>query len=118
MEKNNQDTLARAYAMLQGLRNNVAMLDEVEEVYAKEYHTMLDKLESVGIDVADFRIPTLEIKPRVNSQQFYSSPRITYSNEKYVPKPLLLAKLDAILKYFEITTSEKPRKIGFSPPDK
>jgi hypothetical protein len=41
-----------------------------------------------------------------------------HSKEKYVPKQLLLAKLDALLIYLGITLSEKPRKIGFSPPDK
>ena len=37
-----------------------------------------------------------------------------HSEEKYVDKSFILMKLDAILGYFEIITSEKPRKIGFT----
>ena len=101
--------------MLQGLRSSVATLDWVEEIYVKEYHTVLSKLESVGMDASDFRIPDSEVKRRVTSTSLSGN---TYSSAKYVPKQLLLAKLDAILMYFDITTSEKPKKMGFSPPDK
>ncbi len=38
----------------------------------------------------------------------------SYSEEKYVERTYILTKLDAILGYFEIITSEKPRRIGFS----
>lgn len=113
MKENGQDRLARAYAMLQALRNNIAELTLVEEMYVREYHTALDMLESIGIDINDFRIPSSEVKPHINS---ISDRGPTYSKEKYVPKQLLLAKVDAILIYFNITLSEKPRKIGFSPP--
>ena len=115
MRKNNQDILARAYALLQGLRNNVATLSWVEETYVKKYHSVLDMLEEIGIDTTAFRVPDSEVKRHVTM----SSPeRTVYSDESYVPKALLLAKLDAILIYFEIITSEEPKKIGFSPPDK
>jgi len=115
MKENGQDRLARAYAMLQALRNNITELASVREIYVREYHTALDMLESIGIDINDFRIPNSEVKPRIRS---ISNRGPTYSEEKYVPKQLLLAKLDAILIYFNITLSEKPKKIGFSPHDK
>ena len=42
---------------------------------------------------------------------------IAYSEEKYVDTPYFLTKIDAILNYFDITTSEPPRTIGFHPPN-
>ena len=115
MNNSNQDTLARAYGLLQGLRNNVATLSWVEQTYVKEYHSVLDMLEEIGINTTDFRVPDSEVKHRVR----VSSPeRTVYSDDRYVPNALLLAKLDAILVYFEIITSEKPKKMGFRLPDK
>jgi hypothetical protein len=42
MKKSDQDILARAYAMLQSLRQNVDKLALVEEIYVNEYHGSLD----------------------------------------------------------------------------
>ena len=96
MSKSNQDTLAQAYGLLQGLRNNVATLSWVEETYVKEYHSVLDMLEEIGTNTTNFRVSDSEVKPRVA----VSSPeRTVYYDERYVPKQLLLAKLDAILVY-------------------
>lgn len=110
-----QDTIFRAYARLKGLRSNVDKLSLVEDTYANEYHSILDTLEKTGINTTEFRVPTAEIKPRITS---VSRSGKHYSDEKYVPKVLLLAKLDAILIYFEVITSPEPKKIGFTSPDK
>lgn len=117
-EKKIQDILARAYALLQGLRNNVANLSWVKETYVREYHTILDMIERIGIGVNDFRIPQSEVQPRITSISSISPKRTVYSEQKYVDKELLLTKLDGILGYFEITFSEEPRRIGFTLPDK
>ena len=121
MVENKQDKLARAYATLKSLRNNIAEMTVVEEKYVHEFHTALDKLESIGIDVSEFRIPDSEIAPIVTSIRtltFKDSPSgVTYSKEKYVDKAFILTKLDAILGYFEIITSEKPIRIGFHTPE-
>lgn len=121
MERNDQDTLNRAYAMLKALQNSVAELQLVKETYVRDYHTSLDMLEGMGIDVTQFRIPPSELQPRITSARVSypasPSPPPKYSNEKYVTRELLLTKLDATLNYLEITYSQKPRKIGFSPPD-
>jgi hypothetical protein len=109
-----QDIIIRAYARLKGLRSNVDKLSLVEETYANESHSILDTLEKTGINTTEFRVPIAEIKPRITS---VSRSGKHYSDEKYVPKVLLLAKLDAILNYFEIITSDKPKKIGFTPPN-
>ena len=119
MATNEQDVLARAYARLSALRKNIGeMVDYlVLEIYVQEFHAVLDRIEGIGIDVPEFRIPDSEVKPRMTSSYVDNSSgvsRNTYSEEKYVDKAFILTKLDAILGYFEIITSEKPRKIGFT----
>ena len=121
MTKNNQDELARAYAMLQALRKNVEKMTKlsIEETFVHEFHSALGKLTGIKIDVSEFRIPDSEIAPIRTSIPVYSwdggdNGRATYSKEKYVNKEYFLMKIDTALGYFEIITSEKPRKIGFS----
>ncbi len=120
MEKNAQDELARAYARLSALRNNIDKMKEysIPEKYVEEFHTVLDRIKGIGIDTSEFRVPDSEVKPRVTMTIHGSggAERI-YSEEKYVDKPFILSKLDAILSYFEIITSEKPKKIGFRTSD-
>ena len=117
MEKKEQDTLVRAYAMLMALQKNVAELPSVTEIYLTEYHLALDMLEGIGIDVTQFRIPSSEVQRHVASFNLSDGSK-NYSKDKYIPKALLLTKLEAILTYFELTTSKEARKIGFTPPDK
>lgn len=127
MADNEQDALARAYAMLSSLRKNVGEMTaySVPETYVSEFHTVLDKLEDIKINTAEFRIPDSKVSPIDVSMPIVlsldSGDRLTpphYSKEKYVDKSFILTKLDAILGYFEIITSEKPRSIGFHPPNK
>jgi len=120
MTKNSQDELARAYATLSSLRKNIDQKTvpySVPETFVHEFHTVLDKLEGIGIEVSEFRIPDKEVTPTVTafrSLTFSNKPAgPVYSKEKYVDKLFILTKLDAILGYFEIITSEKPRKIGY-----
>ena len=123
MATNNQDIFTRAYTMLTSLRTNIdKMTALIPETYVHEFHVVLDKLESIGKDVAEFRIPDSEVKPKVTGVSAVSyigggESHVSYSGEKYVDQSFILTKLDAILGYFEIITSKKPRRIGFSPPD-
>ena len=114
MAENKQDALARAYTMLSSLRKNIDQIGAVPEKYVREFHVVLDRIDGIGIDVSEFRIPDSEVQPRVTMTSFESGPLHSYSKEKYVDKSFILTKLDAILGYFEIITSEKPRKMGFS----
>jgi len=117
MTKNSQDELARAYAMLSSLRQNIAQMKvNVSETYVREFHTVLDRLEAIGIDVSEFHVPDSAVQPRLIPVS-YPEGGAGYSREKYVEKSFILTKLDAILGYFEITASKKPRKIGFRKPD-
>jgi len=119
MTENAQDIVARAYARLLTLRKNVNQVAEynIEEKYVRECHSVLDRLEDVGIDISEFRILDSEISPipvspRVVSPGKSSHP-IHYTKEKYVQKQYVLMKIDSILGYFQIALSEKPRRIGF-----
>ena len=123
MVENNQDILARAYATLSSLRKNIAETasHNVPEKYVDEFHTVLNKLEGIGLDIAEFHIPDSGVAPIDVSGPIVvsldSGNRLTpphYSEEKYVDKSFILMKLDAILGYFEIILSEKQRKIGFT----
>ncbi len=118
-----QDALARAFATLSSLRKNIGEIPShnLAEKYVQEFHTVLNKLEGIGLDVAEFRIPDSEVAPIDVSGPIVisldSGNRLTpphYSEEKYIDKLFILTKLDAILGYFEIITSDKPRKIGFT----
>lgn len=113
----NQDVYVRAYSLLSSLRENIGRMTNysITEKYVREYHTVLDRLEGIGIDVSDFRVPDSEVEPRImavwNGGQ-------SYSDEKYVERSFILTKIDAILVYFKIITSKPPRTIGFTPPEK
>jgi len=122
MVENKQDTLARAHTMLSSLRKYIDPMTshDVPEMYVGEFHTVLDRLQGIGIDVAEFRIPDSVVRPKIVGPITSLRGRertIRYSKEKYVERSFILTKLDAILGYFEIITSEKPRNIGFRKPD-
>ena len=112
MEKNSRDELLRAYVLLKSLRNNIDQIGSVPEKYVNEYHTILEKIEkNVNITLTEFRIPEPEIKPQPRS--FNPRSGTVYSSEKYVARPFMLTKMDAVLGYFETITSSEPPKMGF-----
>ncbi len=94
------------------------MAYDILETYVHEFHTALDRLGNIGIDVSEFRIPDSAVKPRITASWLEGEEsHRSFSEEKYVDKPYFLTKVDAILAYFEIITSKKPKRIGFSTPD-
>ena len=119
MATNKQDALARAFAKLSSLRKNIDKMtaSRVPETYVREFHTVLGRLEGIGIGVSEFRIPDSEITPTVTvieTLTFANRPRGTrYSKEKYVDKSFILTQLDAILGYLQNMTSDKPGKMGY-----
>ena len=117
MTKNSQDTFERACAMLSSLRGNVAQMKaNVPEMYVNEFHGALAKLEEIGLNVSEFRVPDSAVQPRL-SPVSYSGGGASYSTEKYVDRLFILTKLDEVLGYLKIISAKKPRKIGFSKPD-
>lgn len=102
MVENKQDKLARAYAMLQALRDNINKVGyPIEEKFVHKYHSVLDSLEKcIGKNLSEFRISDSEIEPML-------------TGEMCVDRISMLTNIDAVLSYFEIITSEKPKRIGF-----
>jgi hypothetical protein len=119
MSENKQDVLARAYAKLSALRKNIDQMadyrSKITETYVREFHYVLDSLESLAIDITEFRVPDSEVKPLITGSSLEGGKR--YSDDKYVDKSFILTKIDAILGYFEIITADKPRRIGFHTPE-
>jgi len=102
MGENKQDELARAYAILSALRDNINKVKyPIEEKFVYKYHSILDSLEKcIGKNLSEFRIPDSEIY-------------LSYGDERCVDRIYMLTNIDAVLSYFEIITSEKPKRIGF-----
>ena len=114
MATNEQDILARAYAMLSALRKNIEQVPSpVPEKYVLEYDKVLNRLEGIGINVTEFRVPDSQVIRKLLSINILTGKK-KYSEQNYVERPFVLTKLDAILGYFEITTSDKPIRIDFS----
>ena len=118
MEENKQDELTRAYVKLSSLRKSIAQMSfPIPEKYVHEFHTALDKLESIGVDVSEFRIPDSEVKPQTIASAYVNGKKM-WSNEVIsVERSFILLKLDEILGYLAIITSEKPTKMGYRTPD-
>ena len=93
-----------AFVSINDLRNNIDTISiegSVPQRYIKEYHDSLDILEAYGIDIDFFRIPDSEIKRRYLT--FVG--KVKYTDAKYAPKALLIAKIDALLTYLKINNS-------------
>ena len=73
MTENKQDILARAYATLLSLRKNISQMKagHVLETYVNEYHTVLDRLGGIDIDVTEYRVPDSELKHRDTAASMY-----------------------------------------------
>jgi hypothetical protein len=98
MTDSTQDTLKRSLAMLSSLRENIDKSEQsmIGEEYVTEFHASLETLEAIGVNVSQFRVPPSVIRPKV----WGSDGRTTqYTREKYVQKPFLLTKLDAMIAY-------------------
>ncbi len=74
-------------------------------------------MESIGLDNSEFHIPDSEVSQRVQNISYLTGER-SYSDYKAIDNNYFLFKLDSILGYFEIITSDKPKRMGFSPPHK
>jgi hypothetical protein len=105
-----QDKMKRALARLSGIRKNIDEKDyHVDESLVKEYSSALQHLEELGVDVQEFKIPTEWLQPRIMSTG-PNGPK--YAKERAVQRFLFMAKLDAVLGYFTMTSSKE--KIGFA----
>ncbi len=109
-----KDRIARAYARLLALRNSLPNDDRVHERYVREFHGALDHL-AVRFDVEEFRVLPEDIGRRWEATN--RTGQTEWSKDTYVDRALLMAKLDAVLTYFEIVMAKpqpgSPPQLGF-----
>jgi len=106
------DEIARAYATLSSLKQNVPNTFEVEQSWVNDFHSVLDKIEkATSLDLQEFRVPQQELHKEISGGNSISG-EVDYSGRTVVERMRLLMKLDAVLGYF--TTKTTMRSIGFN----
>jgi hypothetical protein len=118
-----QDAIVKAYALISSLRKNIDQPSitengSIDTSYITTYHNALGLLEKQGFSISDFKIPDSEIKPKVMGFFTLNGSETRYSKERFVRKSYFLSKLDGILLYFEIQSSEPKKGMGFTLPEK
>ena len=142
--ENHTDEVARVYAILTALKENVPKdLYYVDEDYVREYHKALDHLGQLGFDVKEFEIPRQWMKPitrlvpegdvhynpmtyglRMASTITHPVPegdgyRTINTGRSQVEPAKFMTKLDAVLMYFRLASADSPKgqqPIGFTGP--
>jgi|SRR5450759_5124396 len=105
-------TVKRVLAALDAIRSNVP--ERLDERDVAQYHGELDRLESAGYDVQEWRIPESWFeKQSVKSQSYIDSSRKSYYRP-FVYQYRFLTKIDALLGFFQI----EGKKVGFEAPAK
>jgi hypothetical protein len=108
------DKLARAYARLEALRDALPESSSITERYVDEYHAALKHLSDLGEDVAEFSIPDGDLRHMVSSSNAITREQ-RFTADRRVARPLLLAKLNAVLSYFNMVEGRTAKPIGFKP---
>ena len=103
-----RDRIARAYARLSGLRVRLDTENKretsFEHVYVDEFHEALARLTACAFDIEEFKVKPEQMRPSA------------VRGRSFVDRTLLLAKLDAVLTYFDVLTvrPEQPKPpLGF-----
>ena len=101
MMENRQDKPARIYAIFQTLRDNINQVGcPIEEGFVRKYQSLMIVGKYIGKNLSEFRVPDSEIKP-------------IFTGEVCVDRMSMPTNIDAVLSYFKIITSEKPKRIEF-----
>ena len=108
-----QDGLRRVLASLTALKENLSGKGSIREEFVSEYHMILDRMNTLGVDVKEFRISSDKIRPVVRSGNSMTG-EVTYSDKKYVDPAYFMFKLDSLLGYFRLTYDDRKPKIGFA----
>jgi len=113
----NEAVITEAYARLESLRDNLPDFS-VGEKYVREFHEILQLLEKdSGADLTRFRVPAGEVKPRVTSANYLRG-TCTYSKTGYCDRSFLKMKVDAVIRFFELQSSNSKPAIGFALPQR
>lgn len=103
------DEVAKAYALLSSLKNNIPKDVHVDKSWVDDYHSALRKIEaSTGTDLQDFNISPHELE-RETTGGNYLTHETHYSGRTVIERSRLLVKADAVLTFFQIPKG----KIGF-----
>ncbi len=81
------DKVARAYARLVGLKENLPDSTSIPERYVEEYHQALKHLSDLGVEVSEFMVPAKDIKPIMASGNYLTG-EVQYTADRYVPRAL------------------------------
>jgi len=112
----NGDQILRGYAIINSLQKNVPEGYEVPEIWVREFHSAIDKIEkSLGIDLSDFRVQGSDLKRSVASSN-YLTKQVSYREGLWCRREVLIHKIDSVLVYFTGLQSGKKKNIGFRPP--
>lgn len=106
-----QEQLQRAFASLNGLRQN---LPDPGHVVYKDiidiYHGELQRLNNQGFDVNEYRIPDSAFEAEVSSGNYLTG-EVEYSGRSHIDARLLRIKLDSLIGLFTLLI--KKQEIGF-----
>lgn len=108
------DKIIRLYTRLESLKKNLPQDGRTHERYIREYHLIVQELENIAkLDLSEFKVAEGEIGPLLASYSYLSGEK-HYTKERFCDREFLLAKLDALLGYFQIKYfTEHKRTIGF-----
>ena len=104
-----QKKFALARVRLDALRTNIPTW--IDEQRVGEYHSIVDALQtSSGEDLATFRIPESEIKPKVASRRKGTRrvpPRTVYTEKKYCDDGYFRRQVQSLWQYVQTLESQK-----------
>ena len=103
----NRDLLIRVYATIKALRDTVASETSpiAPGLCADDFNAALERLVTEGADVAEFKVPSELMAPhRTLTNYITKEYRLT---ERRVDRGILLAKMNAVLMYFNLTSEDR-----------
>lgn len=116
----NQEVLALAHFRLEGLKTALeaeSRRRDVEERFATEYENVLGSLDAAGYDVSAMRLAEGDVGSRLASA-VPAEGEYEYSQERYVQRTLLVAKVTAALGYFRWKSQRPPEELGYTGPQR
>lgn len=111
------DEFERVKYQILSMRENVQEGADIVEDTISRYHSLLDRLEKLDIEVKDFRLPDTsffrqEEGPFIMRGSQRTSP-IKYSDKRYIRYADFMERIDALLMYLPNTPENLTGRIGF-----
>jgi len=111
--------LAKAFARITALRENLPQTGSVHEKYVREFHEILGVLaEALGQDFNTFLVRSGELQQRVTSVRRASLRRpahVHHSRDRFCERGVFLMKIDGLLAFFKMQQLPEKARIGFQP---